>query len=74
MPAPPLPATARRNRLAVLYWAAAILLYAVLGVFFQPLFLLGFWESLPFLFGATWLAGRLLPHAIPPLPGRDDTE
>lgn len=74
MPAPSLPATVRRNRLAVLYWAAAILLYAVLGVFFQPFFLLGFWESLLYLFCATWLAGRLLPHPIPPLPRRDDTE
>ena len=31
-------------------------------------------SALPFLFGATWLAGRLLPHAIPPLSRRDDTE
>lgn len=74
MPAPPLPATARRGRLAVAYWTAAVLLYALLGVFFQPFFLLGFWESLLYLFCATWLAGRLLPHPIPPLPGRADPE
>lgn len=74
MPAPPSLATVRRNRLAVAYWTVAVLTCALLGVFFQPFFLLGFWECLPFLFGATWLAGRLLPQAIPPLSGRDDTE
>ncbi len=74
MPAPPTLATVYRNRLAVAYWTAAVIVYAVLGSMFQPFFLLGFWESLPFLFGATWLAGRLLPHEIPPLPTPDDTE
>lgn len=63
----PPPAVARR-RLAVAYWVAAVLLYAGLGVFFQPFFLLGFWESLPFLFLATWLGGRLFPRPVPPLP------
>jgi hypothetical protein len=46
----------------------AVLLYAGLGSLFQPFFLLGFWESLPFLFAATWLAGRLFPRPVPPLP------
>jgi hypothetical protein len=61
------PAVAR-SRWAVAYWVAAVLLYAVVGSFFQPFFLLGFWESLPFLFLATWLAGRLFPRPVPPLP------
>ena len=63
----PPPAVARR-RTAVAFWVGAVLLYAALGAFFQPLFLLGFWESLPFLFLATWLAGRLFPRPVPPLP------
>ena len=74
MPAPPSLATVRRNRLSVAYWTLAVLVYALLGVWFQPFFLLGFWECLPFLFAATWLAGRLLPHPIPPLPAPDDAE
>ena len=57
---------AGRSRWAVAYWAGAVLLYAGLGVFFQPFFLLGFWESMPFLLLATWLAGRLLPRAAAP--------
>lgn len=64
--APPLAVT--RPRGAVAYWVGAVILYAVLGSFFQPLFLLGFWESLPFLFLVTLLAGRLFPRPIPPLP------
>ena len=63
----PSPAAAR-PRLAVAYWIGAVLLYAGLGVFFQPFFRLGFWEFLPFLFLATWLAGRLFPRPVPPLP------
>lgn len=51
----------RRGRWAVAYWAGAILLYAGLGALFQPFFLLGFWESVPFLLLATWLASRLFP-------------
>ncbi len=57
-----------RPRWAVAYWVAAVALYAGLGSFFQPFFLLGFWESLPFLFVATWLAGRLFSRPVPPLP------
>ncbi len=41
------------------YWTTALLVYAGLGVFFQPIFLLGFWESVPFVLAATWLASRL---------------
>ena len=63
----PSPAVAR-PRLAVAYWIAAVLFYALMGAFFQPFFLLGFWESLPFLFLVTWLAGRLFPRPAPPLP------
>lgn len=65
-PAPPVV----RPRLAVAYWVAVVLLYALLGSRFQPFFLLGFWESLPFLFVATWLAGKLFPRPVPPLPPR----
>jgi hypothetical protein len=62
--------TTLRDRLAVAYWIAAVLAYAVLGAFHQPWFLLGFWESLPFVLAATWLAGRLLGRsARDPGPG-----
>ena len=74
MSEPSSPTMVRRGRLAVAYWTAVVVLYAFLGSQFQPFFLLGFWESLPFLFCATWLAGRLLPRAIPPLSSRDDPE
>jgi hypothetical protein len=50
------------GRRAVIFWVVAVLLYAGLGVVYPPLFLLGFWESLPFLVVVTWLAGRLLPQ------------
>jgi hypothetical protein len=47
-----------------------VLVYAILGAFFQPWFLLGFWESLPFVLVATWLVGRLLGRsARDPGPG-----
>jgi hypothetical protein len=66
----PLPPTTARDRWAVAYWTAALLLYAILGAFFQPWFLLGFWQSLPFVLVATWLAGRLLGRsARDPGPG-----
>jgi hypothetical protein len=51
--------TTSRDRWCVAYWTAAILVYAAMGAFFQPFFLLGFWESMLFVFGVTWLAGRL---------------
>ena len=74
MPAP-LPSSAVvRPRWAVAYWVAVVLLYAGLGSIFQPFFLLGFWESLPFLFLATWLAGLLFPRPVPPLPPSAPTE
>jgi len=60
-----------RPRLAVAFWTAAVLGYAVLGAFHQPFFLLGFWESIPFLLVVTWIAGRLFPRPVPPLPPRD---
>jgi hypothetical protein len=66
----PSPAAARR-RWAVAYWAAAIVTYAMLGVFFQPFFLLGFWESMPFLLLVTWLASRLFPRPPAPAPAAD---
>jgi hypothetical protein len=56
----PRPPTILRDRLAVAYWAVAVLAYAVLGAFFPPFFLLGFWESLPVVLLVTWAAGRLL--------------
>jgi len=47
-----------------------VLAYALLGAFFPPFFLLGFWESLPFVLLATWLAWRLLGRsARDPGPG-----
>ena len=49
-----------RDRAAVAYWTVALLAYALLGAFFPPFFMLGFWESLPFVLLVTWLAGRLL--------------
>ena len=49
-----------RDRAAVAYWTVAVLAYALLGVLYPPVFLLGFWESLPFVLVVTWLAGRLL--------------
>lgn len=58
------PAVAR-PRAAVAYWVGVVFTYAILGAFFQPFFLLGFWESLPFLLLATWLAGRLFPRPAP---------
>lgn len=62
--------TTTRDRLAVAYWTAAVLLYALVGAFFPPFFLLGFWESLPFVLAATWLAWRLLGRsARDPGPG-----
>ncbi len=65
--ATPSPAEPRR-RWAVAYWVGAVLLYAGLGVLFQPFFLLGFWESMPFLLAATWLAARLFPRRATPPP------
>ncbi len=70
VPRPRSTRSATRDRLAVAYWTAALLAYAILGAFFQPYFLLGFWESLPFVLAATWLAGRLLGRsARDPGPG-----
>ena len=60
-----------RARAAVAFWVAAVLFYAIMGAFHQPFFLLGFWESIPFLLLVTWLAGRLFPRPVPPLPPRD---
>ena len=66
----PRPSTTPRDRWAVAYWTAALLLYALVGAFFQPWFLLGFWESLPFVLVVTWLAARLLGRsARDPGPG-----
>ena len=68
MPPTPRPPAVSRPRAAVSFWVGAVLLYAGLGVLLPPLFLLGFWESVPFLFLATWLAGRLFPRPVPRLP------
>jgi hypothetical protein len=69
-PGVPRPPSTTRDRWAVAYWTSALLTYAILGAFFQPYFLLGFWESLPFVLAATWLAGRLLGRsARDPGPG-----
>ena len=71
VPEPPSRPAVARPRLAVAFWVGAILAYALLGAFHQPFFLLGFWESIPFLLVATWVAGRLFPRPVPPLPPRD---
>jgi hypothetical protein len=73
MPEPSSPSTARvvRPRLAVAYWTVAVVGYALLGAFHQPFFLLGFWESIPYLLVITWIAGKLFPRPVPPLPPRD---
>lgn len=58
----PTPAAQKIPRLGVwpaVYWLAAVGVYATLGAFFQPFFLLGFWQSIPLLFVFTWLAGRM---------------
>ena len=67
---PPPPQPTARDRWRVAYWTAAVLVYAVLGAFFQPFFLLGFWEShARSCFVVTWLAGRLFPGRTPTDPG-----
>lgn len=71
VPEPSSRAAVVRPRLAVAFWTVAVLAYAVLGAFHQPFFLLGFWESIPYLFVVTWIAGRLFPRPVPPLPPRD---
>lgn len=43
------------------YWIAAGLVYILLGVAGPQFFLLGFWEAIPYVFAATWLARRLFP-------------
>ncbi len=45
---------------AVVYWCVAGTVYAALGIASPPAFLLGFWESLLFVFGATVLAPKIL--------------
>ena len=80
VPEPPLPpgqpggspgSAVLRARLAVAFWTVAVAGYAVIGAFHQPFFLLGFWESIPYLLVITWIAGRLFPRPVPPLPPRD---
>ena len=57
-----------RPRLAVAYWVGAVLAYGALGSLYPPLFLLGFWESIPWLLLITVVAGRLFARPVPPLP------
>ncbi len=59
MPDAPPQKTPRLGVWPAAYWLAAVGVYATLGAFYQPFFLLGFWQSLPLLFVFTWLAGRL---------------
>jgi hypothetical protein len=60
------PTSTIRDRRAVAFWVVATLAYALLGAFYPPFFLLGFWESIPWLLAITWLAGRALGRS-----GRD---
>lgn len=54
------PRSAGGGRAAVAYWLAAGALYVALGVAYPPAFLLGFQESLIFVFVVTLLAPRVL--------------
>lgn len=59
---PPTDATASSGsgRARVVFWLVAGAIYAALGALFPPAFLLGFWESLLFVFVATVLAPKIL--------------
>ncbi len=48
--------TRRRGRITVAYWLLAGLVYVLLGMLFPPAFLLGFQESIIFVFVVTALA------------------
>ena len=50
----------RRGRVSVAYWLVAGAIYAVAGALYPPVFLLGFQESLLYVFGVTWLAPRVI--------------
>lgn len=54
------PTSARARRAAVVYWLVAALIYIGLGVLAPPVFLLGFQESLIYVFLVTLLAPRVL--------------
>jgi hypothetical protein len=45
-------------------WIAGILVYAALGAWQPAVFLLGFWQSFPFVLLVTWIAGRALAARI----------
>ena len=53
------PATPRGGRVAAVYWAIALLAYAALGAWKPYIFLLGFWQTAPFLLLVTWLAPKV---------------
>jgi hypothetical protein len=59
---PPTPASEprRSGRATIAYWLVAGVIYAALGAAYPPAFLLGFWESLIFVFAATALAPKVL--------------
>lgn len=70
-----MPRPARHPRIGLwpaIYWLGALAAYAACGVFFQPFFLLGFWQSIPLLFLFTWLAGRLFGGNGPVRPDAPD--
>lgn len=52
--------TARSGPRAVVYWCVAGVVYAGLGILSPPAFLLGFWESLLFVFIATVLMPKVV--------------
>jgi hypothetical protein len=49
-----------RGARSVAFWITAVLLYAGVGSQLPQAVFLGFWQSIPYLFLATWLHGRLL--------------
>lgn len=68
------PPASRRPALGAapaLYWLVALVAYGVLGAFFPPWLLLGFWQAIPLLFLVTWLAGRLFGGNGPVAPADD---
>jgi hypothetical protein len=50
----------RRGRVGVACWLVAGAIYATAGALYPPVFLLGFQESVLYVFAVTWLAARVI--------------